>query len=106
MIERTTRVLAGALLVLIAAAPLVAQSTATLQGTITDSQGAILPGVSVTIRNTATGVERSAVTDAAGQYVAPSLAPGRYMVLVAPRGLRRSDERASSSRSHRSPWST
>ena len=59
-----------------------AQSTATLQGTISDAQNAIMPGVSVVIRNVATGVERSAVTDAAGKYVAPSLPPGRYTVLA------------------------
>jgi len=82
MIERSVRVSAGLLLVLFAAAAVFAQSTATVQGTITDSQNEILPGVSVTIRNTETGVERSVVTDAAGQYVAPSLAPGHYSLLV------------------------
>src|ERR1041385_2267985 len=57
-----------------------AQSTATLQGTVTDSQNAIMPGVTVTITNTGTGVERTATTDGAGQYVAASLNPGRYKV--------------------------
>ena len=83
MIRLSVRVVpAGVLFVLLAAATAVAQSTATVQGTITDSQNDILPGVSVTIRNTETGVERSVLTDGAGQYVAPSLAPGRYAVLV------------------------
>jgi hypothetical protein len=59
-----------------------AQSTATLQGTVTDAQSAVMPGVTMVIRNTATGTERTAVTDAAGQYVAASLAPGRYTVLA------------------------
>jgi hypothetical protein len=59
-----------------------AQSTSTLQGTITDTQNAVMPGVSVAIRNTATGGERTVVTDAAGQYVAASLAPGRYTVVA------------------------
>jgi len=59
-----------------------AQSTATLQGTITDSQSGVIPGVSVTIRDQATGIERATVTDAAGQYVAPSLAPGHYQVVA------------------------
>jgi hypothetical protein len=63
-------------------APAWAQSTATLQGTVTDSQGAVMPGVTMSIRNAATGSERAAVTDAAGQYVAASLAPGRYTVLA------------------------
>jgi hypothetical protein len=57
-----------------------AQSTATLQGTITDAQNAVMPGVTVTIQNTATSIERTTVTDAAGQYVAAALQPGHYMV--------------------------
>src|SRR5438045_578479 len=57
-----------------------AQSTATLQGTVTDPQTAILPGVSITVRNVATGTERSIVTDSAGQWVAASLPPGNYNV--------------------------
>ena len=62
------------------AGPAHAQSTGTLQGSVTDSQSAVMPGVSITVRNTATGLERATVTDAAGQYVAASLAPGHYAV--------------------------
>src|SRR5262245_45015506 len=57
-----------------------AQSTATLQGNVTDTQSAVMPGVSVTLLHQATGIERAAVTDAAGQYVAASLPPGHYKV--------------------------
>jgi len=57
-----------------------AQSTATLRGTITDPQGAVTPGVSIVIRNQATGVERTVVSDATGAYVAASLPPGSYKV--------------------------
>src|SRR5881628_1945554 len=60
--------------------PAWAQSTATLLGSITDTQNAIMPGVSVTVRNQATGIERTTVTDASGQYVAASLAPGHYII--------------------------
>src|SRR6266545_4303846 len=70
------------LTVLSAGAPVWAQSTATLQGTVTDAQNAVMPGVSIVIRNTATGSERAVITDDAGQYVAASLAPGRYTVVV------------------------
>src|SRR3979409_1339678 len=76
------RLFAVVCIVLSAAAPASAQSTATLQGTVTDAQNAIMPGVSIAIRNTATGSERTAVTDAAGQYVAASLAPGRYTIVA------------------------
>ncbi len=57
-----------------------AQSTATLQGTVTDSQSAVMPGVTVTIQNAATGLERTTVTDQAGQYAAASLQPGHYLI--------------------------
>ena len=57
-----------------------AQSTGAIQGNITDAQGAVVPGATITVRNVATGVERSLVSDAAGDYLAPSLAPGRYRV--------------------------
>src|SRR6516164_4875233 len=64
------------------AAPVRAQSTATLQGAVTDAQNAVMPGVTVTIRNAATGIERTAVSDSAGQYVAASLDPGHYLVVA------------------------
>jgi hypothetical protein len=59
-----------------------AQSTSTLEGTVTDGQGAAIPGVSLTIRNEATGIERPIVTDTAGKYVAAALQPGRYAVVA------------------------
>src|SRR4051812_30878034 len=77
-----THVLATVLVTLAAAVPALAQSTGTLQGTVTDTQNAIIPGVAVTIRNVATGLERATVTDAAGQYVAASLQPGHYEILA------------------------
>jgi Carboxypeptidase regulatory-like domain/TonB dependent receptor len=80
---RSISIVAAALTIgLLAVAPAQAQSTASLQGTITDAQNAVMPGVSVVIRNVATGIERAAVTDAAGQYVAASLQPGHYSVVA------------------------
>src|SRR5215467_8114144 len=69
-------------LVLGAAADARGQSTATVQGTVSDSQNAILPVVTVAITNVNTGVERTAATDAAGQYVAASLTPGSYKIVA------------------------
>jgi Carboxypeptidase regulatory-like domain len=55
------------------------QSTgATLQGTISDPQRALLPGVTVIISNVETGLSRTIVTDERGWYRAPALPPGRY----------------------------
>jgi hypothetical protein len=74
------RVVLAVLVTLVIAGAAHAQSTATLQGAVTDTQNAIMPGVSIAIRNQATGVERTTTTDAAGQYVAASLQPGKYTV--------------------------
>src|SRR5207248_1348333 len=46
----------------------------------TDTSGAVIPGVSVSIKNRATGVVRSLTTDEAGFYSAPNLQAGNYDV--------------------------
>jgi hypothetical protein len=78
------RSLALFVLVLVAiSAPLLAQSQATtgvIEGTVTDAQGGAVPGVTVTVRNTATNFESVAVTDRAGRYRAVLLPVGPYQV--------------------------
>jgi hypothetical protein len=60
---------------------LVAQgSFGTILGAVTDSSGAVIPGATVTILNTATGFSRTLTTDSAGAYNAPTLIPGTYTV--------------------------
>jgi Carboxypeptidase regulatory-like domain/TonB dependent receptor len=69
------------LVVLLLAVPLFGQTvTGTMNGNVTDSSGASLPGVTVTIRNAETGLERVVVTDNAGFFNAPFLPIGRYNV--------------------------
>src|SRR6266542_2442951 len=61
----------------------VAQSTtATLTGTVEDQNGAVIPGVTITIQNTATSFERQTVTSDAGGFIVPLLPPGNYTVTV------------------------
>ena len=79
LIARITLLMASAWF---AAASASAQSTATIQGAVSDTQGAVMPGVTVTIHNTATGIERSVVTSSAGEYVAASLPPGHYALVA------------------------
>lgn len=67
---------------LISGAPARAQSTSTIQGSVTDTQSAVMPGVTVTLRNTATGIERTVVTSSAGEFVAASLQPGHYALVA------------------------
>src|SRR5688500_17875697 len=65
----------------IAAAPAGAQGTgATLVGTISDAQTGVLPGVTLTVQNAETGLTRTTVTEADGQYRIVALPPGRYIV--------------------------
>ncbi len=73
--------------VLSAPASLVAQSTATLSGTVKDPSGAVISGAAVTIHNIGTGNDRAVVSDGAGQFVAPALPPGDYSLRVVANGF-------------------
>src|SRR5262245_59076508 len=57
-----------------------AQTTGTIVGVVRDQTGAVLPGVNVTVINTATQESRPSVSDEAGRYAAPLLPPGSYAV--------------------------
>lgn len=85
-------VLSAALLMSFAAAPVDAQQgTAQISGRVTDEQGAVLPGVSLTITNEATGVSREVTSSAEGAYSASQLVPGTYRVLAKLAGFRNVD---------------
>src|SRR5689334_19390854 len=56
--------------------------TGTIQGRVTDPSGAVLPNAQVTITNVATGVTRTATTNADGDYTFPELQVGTYEVRV------------------------
>ena len=73
--------------VVLAALPVLAQSTATLAGTVSDPSGAVLPGANVVVHNSGTGADRAVTSDKAGQYVIPSLAPGEYTVTISATGF-------------------
>src|SRR4051812_18515018 len=61
--------------------PTLAHAQATVAGTVRDSSGAVLPGVSVEVTSTAL-IERvrSAASDSSGQYRITELPPGTYAV--------------------------
>ena len=61
---------------------------ATLSGITKDPSGAVVPGASVAIKNTATGETRQTNTNAGGFYSAPSLLPGSYEVTATANGFR------------------
>jgi hypothetical protein len=60
----------------------------TLTGTINDASKALIPGVTVTALNTATGVTSSTVSNESGAYNLPSLTPGVYRLTAALPGFR------------------
>ena len=65
---------------LLAPVALLAQTTGTVEGTITDQSGAPLPGVSVELSSPNLQGTRTAVTSADGRYRFPSVPPGAYKV--------------------------
>ena len=65
-----------------------AQATGQINGAVTDSSGAFLPGVTIEATNTATGAVRTAVTGTDGLYTIPLLPPGDYTVKATLQGFR------------------
>ncbi len=72
---------------LLAAIPAFAQ-TGQITGRIVDPGGAIVPGVRVTVTETATDVSRTVETNSDGYFTAPSLLPGVYSVSVEHTGFK------------------
>jgi hypothetical protein len=62
---------------------------ATLLGTVTDSSGASVANVKVTITETNTGISRVSQTNESGNYVFPDLPPGTYSVVAEQAGFKR-----------------
>src|SRR5580698_47589 len=61
--------------------------TGTITGVVRDNSGAVIPQAQVTIRNVATGLTNTPVTDSQGLFVSPPLAPGDYMVDIEASGF-------------------
>jgi hypothetical protein len=82
--QRLVRIMAfGLILGVITTASGFAQtSLASLRGKVSDEQGGVLPGATVTVRQIETNATKASVTGALGQYFLPSLPPGTYEVTV------------------------
>src|SRR5688500_19613834 len=76
-----------ALCLCMSAAAALAQSTAQLDGRVTDESQGVLPGATVTVTQTDTGLTRTVVTDADGGYVLPNIPTGPYRLEVSLPGL-------------------
>src|ERR1035437_5507035 len=89
---RTFRRYLALIVLLVAAGRMFGQAgaTGTILGTVTDSTGASIPNVKVTVTNTATNSAFHTVTSSAGDYTAPSLNPGTYTVSAESKGFQKS----------------
>src|SRR4051812_6739270 len=79
------RVGAVALVVLLASCAVFAQSgvaTADLSGSVTDPQGAVVPGATVTLRNVKTNIERTVTTNSEGRYTFSAVQPADYDLTI------------------------
>src|SRR5919198_5430877 len=62
-------------------------------GTVTDQVGAVVPGATIKVTNTATGLTRQVTADVAGSYSITNLLEGDYELTVSASGFKRSEER-------------
>ncbi len=67
--------------------PANAQSTATLQGTVTDPAGAAVVNAKVVATNQGTAIRTETATDTAGAYLIPSLQIGLYKLEISATGF-------------------
>src|SRR5438876_5686058 len=74
------RYAAGPVLLMLLMVNAAFSQNAQLGGIVTDPTGALVPGVTITATNTATGVNTTTLTNESGAYTFPSLQPGVYRV--------------------------
>ncbi len=61
--------------------------TGTVAGTVTDPSGATVPGASISVKNVATGAERTTNTSGAGDFTVTNLLPGQYVLTAQASGF-------------------
>ena len=66
--------------------------TGRVTGVVSDATGAVLPGVTITIKSEATGKVSSTVTDSGGRYVIADVAPGPYELTIELAGFQKRTE--------------
>jgi len=64
-----------------------AQTTASIKGTVTDASGAVIAGAKIAVKNSALGIERNVESNSEGNYEVPALPPGTYSVEVQMQGF-------------------
>ena len=83
------RILCSAAVLAASMAAFAAQSgnSAPVHGSVTDPTGAVIPGATVHISNAVSGLDRTAVTDATGNFDIPNVPFNRYQVEVTANGF-------------------
>src|SRR5205823_13970584 len=80
LIRVVSRGLLAACCVFSAALAAAQTNTGQISGTVKDTSGAVLPGVTVTVTNVGTNIARTTITDDKGAFVVTSLPVGTYKV--------------------------
>jgi hypothetical protein len=80
-------VVLGTLLIALGSSAALAQTTASIQGTVTDASGSVVAGAKVIVQNPALGIARTTQTNSSGDYEVPALPPGTYTVEVQMQGF-------------------
>jgi len=62
-------------------------SNGAINGTISDTSGAVIPRARITLTNTATGAEQSVISNDTGTYVFPGVIPGTYNLVITAEGF-------------------
>jgi hypothetical protein len=65
-----------------------AQVSATINGTVVDGTGAVIPGATVTATNQATGQSRDTVSNGDGYFAFPALLTGNYTLKIEAKGFK------------------
>src|SRR3989441_5319022 len=85
--KRTSSWVVGIVVVLLLSGNVLAQELATLKVTVNDQTGAVIPGATITLKNTATGAKRTDVAESHGLSVIPGLPPGGYELTAEAKGF-------------------
>ncbi len=76
------------LAVLLFSGKALAQNLVQVEGTITDEQGNALPGVTIVVKNVATGYSHTAISKSDGRYIISGVQPGKYEMNVSLPGFK------------------
>jgi Carboxypeptidase regulatory-like domain/TonB dependent receptor len=79
-------------LMILLSLPAKAQFRSSIEGTVTDTSGAVVPDAQVTLTNTATGVSQVAQSNGEGIFRFPSLAPGKYQLTATKKGFAKTSQ--------------